>query len=90
MFPLLETFLGPIYNLLRLQFWSSSIVDAAIQALGLIYLQESQFRLSVVLACVVSDIFISLSTFAVGEEGREDQEVDGRGESTSQRSTNNI
>ena len=30
-------------NLLRLQFWSTSIVDAAVQVLGLFYLRESQF-----------------------------------------------
>ena len=77
-------------NPLRLQFWSTSIVDAAIQVVGFFCLQESQFTQPVVLVCVAHHIFLSFSSFALGEEGREDQEVDGRREGPSQRSTNNI
>ena len=41
-------------------------------------------------ACIAYDAFPSLCAFALGEEGRENTAVDGRGESPSQRSTNNI
>ena len=56
----------------------------------MLYLQESQFAQSLVPLCAAYGAFPSLCPFTLGEEGREDKEVDGRGESFSQGSENNL